>query len=120
MNKLFKTPWTAMAVKTPVYEVNEGISQTVPDQSLTVREILIKYASGTVPDIFDNDPLYNEDFPDLRGLDISELHEMRREAQEDVKMLQNEINSRKSFKNQESNSSPTDPSPAVQPEKTTE
>lgn len=53
-------------------EVNKGISETIPNQALTVRQILERYASGTLmPVSFNLD--YSEDLPDIRFLDITEL-----------------------------------------------
>nr|HDP3254270.1 hypothetical protein [Elizabethkingia anophelis] len=76
----------------PVAEVVLGVSETVPDQSLTVREILDKFANGTLDEI-GNDRFYNDDvdgydMPDLRGLDITELQQMKREAQMDIDEIQ--------------------------------
>lgn len=56
-------------------EVNNGISETVPNQALTVRQILERYASGTImPISFERE--FSEDLPDLRFMDISELEIM--------------------------------------------
>ena len=51
------------------------VSQTVPDQTYTVREILLKFASGQKLPLA-NEPYYSEDLPDLRGLDPSEVFQM--------------------------------------------
>lgn len=66
------------AGNSPDRENNYGVSETVPDQSLTVREIITRFASGTLPDIMKNVE-YTEDLPDLRGLDISEIHDLKKE-----------------------------------------
>lgn len=71
-------------------EYNVGKSETVPDQMLSVREILLRFASGTMPPIGASQE-YTEDLPDLRGLDISELHEMRRMAKQDIEDIDAEI-----------------------------
>lgn len=53
-------------------EINTGISETIPNQALTVRQILERYASGTVmPISYDLD--YSDDLPDIRFMDITEL-----------------------------------------------
>lgn len=77
---------SAIAGNSPDKELNYGISQTVPDQSLTVREILTKFANGTLPDIYE-EPEFTEDLPDLRGLDISQVHEMNRENKQKIEEL---------------------------------
>ena len=43
---------------------------------MTVREIMDRFASGTLPDVH-HDANYSEDMPDLRGLDISEIEQFR-------------------------------------------
>lgn len=86
---------SAEAGNTTTPEVNLMISMTVPDQSLSIREILKRYASGTISDIAHKNVIYSEDMPDLRGLDISELYEMRHEAQQDIDLIQNELKFRK-------------------------
>ena len=53
----------------------KGISMTVPDQSLTVREIMQKYVNGTLNDI-STEGNYTEDDDDLRHLDMSDIHDM--------------------------------------------
>lgn len=75
-------------------ESNKGKSETVPDQSMTIRDIINKYASGVLPD-FSHELEYSEDMPDLRGMDISELHNMKREVKQELKDLEAEIKSRK-------------------------
>ncbi|WP_139366409.1 hypothetical protein [Elizabethkingia anophelis] len=92
MDRKFKTPYSSMDDENPVAEIVRGISETVPDQSLTVREILDKFANGTLDEI-GNDRFYNDDvdgydMPDLRGLDITELQQMKREAQMDIDEIQ--------------------------------
>ena len=103
----------------PVAEIVSGVSDTVPDQSLTVREILDKFASGTLDEIA-NDRYYNDDvdghdMPDLRGLDITELQQMKRDAQMDIDEIQAMIDLHEDVKtpdpirkNVKSDSSPTD------------
>ena len=75
-------------------ERNTEVSQTVPDMALSIREIMSRYASGTLDDL-QNELFYSEDLPDLRGLDISQLMEMKSEAQQDVMRLKQEIADRK-------------------------
>ena len=67
----------------PDKEENNGISLTVPDQSYSVREILEKFASGTLPNII-NEGTFTEDLPDLRNLDISEVHEMTQQNKKEI------------------------------------
>lgn len=119
----FRTPFTSMDEKKPLVEVITGISETIPDQSLTVREILTKYAQGTLDDIAQYDYDGNDDMPDLRGLDITELQQMKHDAQMDI----DEINAMIALHNQvpeepkpkrkaKSDPSPSDVEPSETPE----
>ena len=93
-------------------EVNTQVSCTVPDQSLSIREILIRYANGTISDIsLNNELVYSEDMPDLRGIDISELQQLKKEAQADVKDIQAELNRRKAAQKEERDKAGTMPLP---------
>lgn len=72
------------------YEVNTQISCTIPDQGMSVRTILERFASGTLSDIGQNAE-YSEDNIDLRGLDISQVYDMRKQAREDANALEQAI-----------------------------
>ncbi|ELA8219556.1 hypothetical protein MC916_001782 [Elizabethkingia anophelis] len=113
MERIFKTPYSSMDDQHPVAEVVLGVSDTVPDQSLTVREILDKFANGTLGDIavekYYNDDDDGFDGADLRGLDIVELEAIRHEAQMDIDEIDAMIKfHEQTTGNQESNPSPTD------------
>lgn len=71
-------------------EVNTLPSETVPDQALTVQEILLRYASGTLPNIVIGEE-YNEDMPDLRGLDYVERANLAKENLQQVSELRAKI-----------------------------
>lgn len=88
MNRTYRN--SATAGNSTDIEYNFLPSETVPDQSMTVRTILERFASGTLSDI-GNAPEYSEDNPDLRGLDISQLHDMRKQARENANALQEAI-----------------------------
>lgn len=83
------------------------ISQFQPNQAMTVREILSKYANGTISAVA-QELQYTEDLPDLRGLDIVELEawkaenkQMIKELQQDIKDIEAEKKSRKKEINNE-------------------
>ncbi len=71
-------------------EHNSGISQTVPDQSLTIKEILVKYANGTMSDV-NIQPQFNEEMEDLRGLDYVQLNEIAKENKAQIEALQENL-----------------------------
>ncbi|MDX8558673.1 hypothetical protein OZ663_18515 [Elizabethkingia sp. HX CGY] len=111
----FRTPFTSMDEKNPIAEKTIGKSETVPDQSLTVREILKKYANGTLDDI-SSQPFYNDDvdgydMPDLRGLDITELTQLKRDAELDI----DEINAMIKLQEQTTGNQDSTPSPSAPP-----
>lgn len=76
-----------------ITESNTLPSDTVPDQGMSVREIISKYASGIMPGV-SRELEYTEDLPDLRGMDISELHNYKREVREEIQLIEEELNSR--------------------------
>lgn len=80
-------------------ERNYKKSETVPDQSLTVREIMEKFANGTLPDIT-RELEFTEDLPDLRGLDISQVHNMRDNNRNDITAMQESVKKAKANKQQ--------------------
>lgn len=58
------------------FEPNGAPSESVPDQSLTVRELLKRHGRGTLQDIQHQEVYYSEDMPDMRGLDIVQKRQM--------------------------------------------
>lgn len=56
------------------YEENHLPSMTVPDQSLTVREILERFTRGLMPPI-SRELQFTEDLEDLRGLEPWQIYE---------------------------------------------
>ena len=68
-------------------ELNTQPSMTVPHQALTIREILARYASGTVPDVMTRDENYSEDNEDLRGIDIAEYHDLKASNSVEIETL---------------------------------
>lgn len=69
----------------PLQEQPEGVSLTVPDQTMTVREILERFAKG-LPIGAGKVPLYDEDdeLPDPRYLDLTERQELTEQAKQEI------------------------------------
>lgn len=91
----FKTPWNAHEFP-KTYPKVSSISCTVPDQTLTVRELLDRQSrglslSGVKVPIYDGE---DHDLPDPRTLDLAEREEMIRQAQSEI----DEIKSRQQKK----------------------
>lgn len=68
------------------YEVNTLPSETIPDQTLSIRELLVRYANGLPLGGFiegyyaDDEESEKDDFedlPDVRTLDLAEREELR-------------------------------------------
>lgn len=69
-------------------EINPLPSLTVPDKSMTVREIYAKYASGMPVGAMVNTPVYSDqDLPDFRNMDFAEVEAWRRDAKEEIARL---------------------------------
>ncbi|AXH77831.1 MAG: hypothetical protein [Microviridae sp.] len=65
-------------------------SETVPDQSLTIRQILDRYARGLPLDV--KTPIWEEDdelnpLPDVRTLDLTEKQEMLQNAKDELQAI---------------------------------
>ncbi|AXH75819.1 MAG: hypothetical protein [Microviridae sp.] len=66
-------------------EKNSGISETKPNQALSVDTILNRFAGGLNPEQIPQQ--FSMDMQDLRGKDISELHEIVGETREKMEGL---------------------------------
>jgi len=81
------------------YEVNELPSETIPDQTMSIRTILDRYArglpiGGQLTAEYQEDDEYN-DLPDPRTLDLSERQELAIKAAEELAEIKQQINSKK-------------------------
>lgn len=83
------------------YEVNEFPSETIPDQTMSMREILQRYARG-LPLEGERVPMYSEDpendLPDMRHLDLAEQQEIREQYAEELKDLEKRLKKQKDSK----------------------
>lgn len=76
------------------YERNDQPSLTIPDQTLTIPEILRRYARGIPLDsivklpIYDGEDIYN---PDMRTLDLTEQAELIEQRSQELKKLNKEL-----------------------------
>lgn len=59
MNRKFRTKWQYVPDETGM-ETNSGVIMTVPDQSLSIREILDRFRRGVAPAVV-KEPIYNDD-----------------------------------------------------------
>lgn len=69
---------------------NEGVSMTVPDQSMTIQEILQRYARG-LPLGGQRVPMYEDDdigaMPDIHTMDLADRQEYFESVREDVEKI---------------------------------
>lgn len=76
-------------------------SETVPDQSLTMRQILDRYARGLPLDV--KTPIWEDDdelnpLPDVRTLDLTEKHEMLKSAKSELAEIKSKIAQKRQIK----------------------
>lgn len=71
--------------------LNQMPSVTIPSQTLSVRQILDRYRRG-MPLEGRRQPLYHDgEFPDINGLDLSEIQALKRAAAEQVQQYQADL-----------------------------
>ena len=77
-------------------EVNDEPSLTIPDQAMTVQELLTRFASG-LPLSAGRVPIYEgeEEMTDLEKLDLAEREEILRSAREEIREITERVNKRK-------------------------
>lgn len=82
----FQTQWDYAE---EVGEVNTEPSMTVPDMSMSINEIMLRYAQGR-PLVKSNHLHYGGDthYPDPRTMDITEVEEMRERNAHKIKELE--------------------------------
>lgn len=103
-NKPWKTPFNDVNPTQP--EINRKPSMTIPDQSMSVQEIMERYARG-LPIAGQKVPLYDGeegDFPDLSKMDLADRQqylEDRRDELSDIKYRWEQDKIRKAKKQQE-------------------
>lgn len=96
----FKTPFNSVDFPTKGEKFTLP-SKTVPDQSLSVSEIMSRYAKGMPLDVPVSEPIFHgedEFYPDPRSLDLVDRHEMSERVTEEVNTLKEKIAERKKNK----------------------
>lgn len=79
--------WLTFQLETTDQETPEGESETVPDMTLTIPELLERHTRGQAIPIAGN-AIYSEDeLPDLSTLDLTEIAELREDVQADIQRL---------------------------------
>lgn len=74
-------------------------SETVPDQTLSIRQILDRYARGLPLDVktgtYDDNYDIDDILPDPRLLDLSERQEMAENAKSEIQQIQEAVKRKK-------------------------
>lgn len=81
-------------------EINNDPSETVQDQNMSIREIMVRFAKGLPTDA--KEPIFHgedEYVPDPRSLDLTERQEIKEKLEETIKSVKNKLNGNKSRKN---------------------
>lgn len=79
------------------YEINNEPSQTVPDQTMSIRTLIERYAQGLpiggsmFPQTFQDDEEYN-DIPDPERMDLHDRMEFAQNAAQELETIKDIIN----------------------------
>lgn len=109
MEKVIKNALNAHTFETKG-QVNNEPSQTVPDQSMTLRELLVRYAKG-LPLEGARTPIWEgeEGFEkDPETLDLAEREELAEKAREELKAIDEKIKNELEKKRSKKRSTITD------------
>lgn len=92
----FKTQWDS--VPDPG-EVNDEASMTVPDQAMSVQEIMLRFTSGR-PVNLNSELMYTDDqlLPDLARMDFVERQELIEANAERIKNLQAQVDEKRAVR----------------------
>lgn len=75
------------------YETNNLPSLTVPDQTMSIREIMDRFARGLPLDV--RVPIYEgeeSEFPDVNRLDLAEIQELTEQSRDERDYIINKFN----------------------------
>lgn len=77
------------------YENDEGgISLTIPDHTMSIREIVTRYASGRGINASIKNPIYNGEeveLPDLKKMDLAEIGQLLETTRENKALLEHQL-----------------------------
>lgn len=72
-------------------ESNSGVSQTQPDMTMSLAELLRRHAQGREIPMFEATYEGDDYFPDPRTLDLADVHEMATRNAEHIQSLQSSL-----------------------------
>lgn len=82
---------------TAYYEVNGRPSETIPDQTMSLKVLLERHARGLPITGNPSAPEYygDEQMPDLNKMDISEIHALKNAVKSDIQKMQQDLADKK-------------------------
>lgn len=92
---VFKNHYNHRDVKSPG-EKNTGVSMTIPEQAMTIKEIVSRYASG-LPVSGARVPIYtgeDDDMPDLEHMDLADREAALIEAKERLDEIKSKLSAK--------------------------
>lgn len=113
----FQTQFNRASFMDKRYHKAKGISKTIPDQAMSVREIIERSVRG-LPTTGARVPVYlgdDHDLPDVEKMDLIDIHNARQEAQQTVNEIQEKLQKPK----KRSQPKPELPLPPTSPETAT-
>lgn len=108
----WKTPWNAWQFPKK-YEINDQPSMTIPDQTMSMQEILRRFASGLpiqgakVPEYTGED----DDMPDMEHMDLAERQEVLEAARDELNAIKAQANAKAAAKREAAQKSSQTPNP---------
>lgn len=79
------------------YETNKQKHLTIPDQTMSIKDILFRYARGLDVEgfkpVYDDDDITLDDYiPDIRNMDLAERQEFKEYALNELELMKNQFN----------------------------
>ena len=87
METKFKTRENA---KPSMPEINTGESQTIPDASLSMRQIIDRFQRGIPVTRSLRQPVYNENFAYPEHMEFDDIHNAKLEQKQNIKNLESQ------------------------------
>lgn len=75
----------------PEFEKVDPRSQTQPDMTLSLRELLDRYAKGLPVTLRDDGYFEEEDYSEFDGMDIADIDEMKARNKDHIESLESEF-----------------------------
>lgn len=86
----------------PTFETVGTRRHTIPDQTMSIRQILARYVKGQPIDQVEREPIYygEEELPQLERMDLADRQAYREALQEHISSLENQLKHERDAENQ--------------------